>query len=127
VELQEAVKQEFGLEGLVWHGRFAYSLSQTTIDRLRPVARQMYEETQTDLASRGVVAIRLYRGVSAGEPVRVISSWTSDLSVAQRFGGGVILDADVAADRVFMYHRGPGWQNGPFGDQAEYLVLGDEW
>ncbi len=127
VEMQEAVKQEFGLSGEVWHGTFKYALSQKRIDRLRLVVRKMYEETQADLVRKGVTEIRLYRGIrSPAATMRVISSWTASHDVARQSGERGILRLVVSADRVFMYHAGPGWQDGPFGQQFEYLVLGED-
>jgi hypothetical protein len=125
VELQEAVRREFSLLGEVWHGDIRYRLSDARIERLRPVVRRMYEETQVDLGSTNIAQIELMRGIrSANEMERVLESWTSDPLVARSFGTYTVIRESISASRVLAYHAGPGWRPGPFGDQSEYLVLG---
>lgn len=95
------------------------------IQALESTVREIYERTQRHLRDRGIQSVRLYRGIQSEiiEP-GVIESWTSDVDTAVRFNGFLVLEEDVPAERVFLYHLGPGWRNGRFGGQFEYLVLG---
>lgn len=36
------------------------------------------------------------------------------------------MEAEISANKIFMYHEGPGWKNGEFGNQWEYIVLKEE-
>lgn len=120
---KRAVKEEFGIDGLIYETR-PFTIASGEVQEMRPVVRRMYEETQEDLRRRGITSVRLYRGVKTdviGEGV--ISSWTSDKDTARKYGGYGILLEEVTADRIFMYHEGPGWINGPRGDEFEFIIL----
>ena len=55
----------------------------------------------------------------------MFESWSADPATARRFGACDILVEDIPAERVFMYHEGPGWRSGPFGQQYEYIVMSE--
>ena len=126
VLLKIAVKEEFGLAPEVWK-RGQHKLTDDQVAEARRAVRRVYEETQADLRASGVTVVRLYRGVSSPIAARgVLEGWTSDLDVAEEFGEYDIMEAAVPASRVLAYSRGPSWQNGPHGEESEFLVLGGE-
>ena len=123
--LKEAIKQEFGAPGLVMNKR-DFAIGQAEIDGVRDTVRQMYDRTQESFGQQGVASIKLYRGVKSGVRIPgVVESWTTDLETARKFNGYDIMELVVPVDRVFMHSGGPGWKNGKYGEQYEYMVLAD--
>lgn len=127
VVLKEATKREFALEGDVWSRGIPYRLPDSDVEQARTDARAMFERTQAHFAEAGVKRVRLYRGLKPGSaPHRnSIESWTSDPNVARRFAGpgGVVLQQDFPVQQILTHHGVPGWIDGPYGSQAEYLVM----
>lgn len=123
--LKEAIKQEFGTPGLVMNKR-DFAISQAEIDGARTTVREMYDRTQQGFAADGVTTVKLYRGVKSSVRIPgVVESWTTDLETARKFDGYDIMEMVVPVDRVFMYSGGPGWKNGKYGEQYEYMVMAD--
>jgi hypothetical protein len=127
VALKIAAQDELNAGGLVY-SKVGFRYTAADIAAARSAARWMYEQTQRDLAAKGVRSVRLYRGTAQGDAVNALESWTTDIAVAIKFAkrvGGVVIVEDVPASRILVYHRGPGWKNGAFGDQSEYVLLGE--
>ena len=123
--LKQAIKQEFGTPGLVMNKR-GFSIAQGEIDDVRNTVRQMYDRTQEAFGQQGVATIKLYRGVKSEVRIPgVVESWTTDLETARKFDGYDIMEMVVPVDRVFMHSGGPGWKNGKYGEQYEYMVMAD--
>lgn len=126
VVMKMALQREFGLEGTVYNPN-NYAFREGLVHRYQKIVRKMYEETQADLLRRNIKEIQLYRGLKEEVFRRgVIESYTSDQDTAIKFDGFVVLSEKVNASRVFMFYDGPGWKNGSFGQQWEYLVLFEE-
>lgn len=127
VVLKHAVKSEFRLEGDVWSRGITYRIAQREIDAVRRDARTMYERTQAYFRARGITRVKLYRGLKPGTaPHRnAVESWTSDPEIARQFAGprGVVLEQEVPVSQVLTHHKAPGWVDGPYGRQSEYLVM----
>ena len=84
----------------------------------------MYEETQEYLKQNGTREVKLLRGIKTEIVYSgVVESWTTDTATALKFDGYKFIDEMVDARQIFMYHLGPGWKNGIFGEQKEYIVL----
>lgn len=125
VLLKVAVKEEFGLPQEVWK-RGKHKFTDEQIAQARVAVRRMYEETQEHLKQQGISSLHLYRGIKS--PVvtpGTVEAWTTDLDSARKFGEYGILEEDVPASRILAYSQGPGWVNGPNGEEFEHLVLGE--
>ena len=82
--------------------------------------------TQASLRARGGAPIRLYRGITTEYVGQgAIESWTTDPEVAKKFATrrGRVLTQLVSSDRVLAHSGGPGWKNGRFGEQSEWMIL----
>lgn len=133
--LKEAVKAEFGIQAPTWNPEDV-RVDAKLVARLRGIVPRMYEETQKALRKERLGArLHLLRGVVLALQddefeyyATALESWTTDRKWASRFAQeplGDILEADMPAERIFMWHGGPGWQPGTGGDQAEYMVLSE--
>lgn len=125
VALKHGAQQELGIRGLVYQTR-RFNFTQAEMGRARIAARKMYEDTQAAFRRQGVAEVRLYRGVkTAYEDVGVIESWTTDINVARKFAGarGDIIEEVIPVERILISHRSPGWRDGRFGAQSEYVVM----
>ena len=124
IALKETIRQEFKTQGLVMNKR-QFNIGDNEIAAITPAVRSMYEQTQAEFAKRGITEVTLYRGVKSGIRVPgVVESWTTDLATARKFNGHDILTETVPVSRIFMWHEGPGWKNGKYGEQYEYMVMG---
>ena len=125
---KHAVAREFRLDQKIFERR-PWNISDTEIDSLQPTVRRMYEDTQKALADRGIKEVTLWRGWEHGtRDWSVLECFTEEQSVADRFrkrGGanGRIEYTTIPAWRVWMWHDGPGWRNGRYGNQLEWIVL----
>jgi hypothetical protein len=125
VLLKLAVSTEFSVSGIAFT-RSSYRFARSEIDGLGPTVRQMYLDTQEALSDRGIIELHLYRGIAAPYEVRsVLTSFTSSIRIARRFGRYGVLKESIPSTRVFAWHQGPGWVNGRFGEQLEYVVLSE--
>ncbi len=89
--------------------------------------RRIYEDTQEALRRRSILQVRLYRGLAAPyETPSILSSFTASLDMAMKFGPYGVIEENVPAVRIFAWYEGPGWRNGRFGQQFEYVVLSEE-
>ena len=124
IVLKETLQRALGVEGWVVNPK-GFQVSSDEIRAIQDTVREMYQRTQQYLNERGISSIPLYRGIKSAtiEP-GVIESWTSDMETAVRFNGFRVINEEIPAERIFLYHLGPGWRNGRFGEQYEYLVLG---
>ncbi len=121
VLLKRAVKEELGVRGLVMN-RNKYTHTAAEINASRASVRSMYDATQASL--KGKKTITLYRGVKSEiRSPGVVESWTTDLKTARKFNGHDVMRMEIPVDRIFMYSGGPGWANGRYGEQFEYMVL----
>lgn len=128
VAMKQAALLEFELEGQLWNPRGRNLPDEEALNLIRDDLRSMYRDTQADFAGRRVHQLRLYRGVKTDVTVEgTIEAWTSDPDIARRFAGprGHVLVADIDRRRILSSVESPGWVNGRFGDQREYLVLSD--
>lgn len=127
VVLKQAAKEELGLEGDVWSRGIIYRITKAEVNEVRKDVRAMQQKTQAYFKQQGIKRVKLYRGIKPGTgPHRnAVESWTSDPRVARRFAGryGKVLEADIPAEQILTHHRVPGWVDGPYGGQSEYLVV----
>jgi len=124
--LKIAALDELGGGGIPYSRR-SWTYSARDIDRTRAATRTLYEETQAALRATGRDTVTLYRGIRSEYAVEgAIEAWTSDVATARKFAGpdGYILTEEIPIDRVLTYSGGPRWQNGPWGEQYEFLILG---
>jgi hypothetical protein len=120
------VAQEFG--GAPFARREA---DPDLVKRLREtgVVRRIYDKTQEALRAQGygpTDTVTLYRGFKREYGVAgSVESWTIEPIVAEKFdGGGRVWRRDVPVSEVIMFSGGPGWRNGRFGEQHEWVLLG---
>ncbi len=93
----------------------------------RAFAREMYAQTQDDLAAHGIKSVYLARGVLEDHPSAVtdmrmhpMSSFSTDYAKAYQFSGGAMIFAKVPASRIISTPRtGFGCLN-----EREVVVLG---
>lgn len=125
ITMRIAAREEFRLSCIATARRPRYMARRAEIERLKPVLRRIYYETQQSLDH--VQMVRLYRGVPENVLLipLCIASYTSDLTTARRFGS-IILTEDIPTSRILWWHGAPGWIDGPYGLQHEYLVLSEE-
>ncbi len=126
VALKEAARREFGLDGQIWnpHDRVV----EAQLDDLQNTLGRTYSETQAHYSGPRAGSVKLYRGVRSDVFVEgTVESWTDDPSVARRFAGrnGEVLVADIDTRRILSSVDAPGWRNGPYGDQREFVILSD--
>jgi len=127
VEMKEAARRELGFGG-VPYSRQSFNFDKPRLDQTRQDIRNLYNETQEVFASKGQKTVRLYRGLkSSVTSPGSIESWTTDRKIAESFDGAAVLVQDVEVERLLTGHDMPSWENGPFGDQKEYLVLGGKY
>ena len=125
VLLKLAVSAELGVPGIAFT-RSNRRIAQFEAEALRNAVRRMYTETQEALEDRGIIELTLFRGITAPYEVQsVLSSFTSSIRIARRFGKYGVVEEGIPAGRVFLWHEGPGWRNGRFGEQFEYVVLSE--
>lgn len=125
IAMKQAVQAELGVGGEVYQSR-RFSILPGDVAAAQDAVRLQYDMTQASLRARGGSPIRLYRGITteyAGQGA--IESWTSDPKIAKRFAGprGKVLTQLVSPDRVLAHSGGPGWKNGRFGEQSEWMIL----
>lgn len=122
--LKEAVRNEFGVRrGIVYNPR-GHEVTATEIATARPAVREMYEKTQAHFREQGITELKLYRGVKSEINVHgVLESWTSDLKTARKFNGHDVMEQTIPVERVLLAHNGPGWKNGRYGQQYEFVVM----
>ncbi|MFB6374490.1 MAG: hypothetical protein ABEN55_15530 [Bradymonadaceae bacterium] len=137
VLMKEAVRRELGIGGRM-QSPLNYRYDDTELEAMRDDVRTIYDRTQESLQDKDTVTV--YRGVALPEDMDaadyeqgVAESWTSDpeeaASHAKRNAGegreSHLLEQEVSVDRVLMYHEGPEWHDGHFGNQGEYVILPD--
>ena len=124
VILKNAIKEELGVAGLIIDRR-GFNIASSEIAGAQTSVRAMYERTQAELRAQGITEVKLYRGVKTGiRTPGAVESWTTDLRTARKFDGYDVMEMTVPVDRIFMYSGGPGWKNGKYGEQREYMILG---
>lgn len=124
--LKQAAKAALGLSGSIYAAGKRINLPEPDVDRAKLDVQRMYNSAQEALRARGVATLRLYRGIKSGYAARgAIESWTADVEVAREFAGpnGLVQVEDVPAERILAGHDLPGWSDGPYGPQSEYLAL----
>lgn len=121
-EIKEALK-DLGVAGMPYQRR-EYSLDPDRVTQTRADLRRIYDDTQAHFAERGITHVRLYRGYKSDYDIASnIEAWSSDEKTARKFGRLGVMYDDVPVSRILWHHDGPGWTNGPYGQQYEYLVL----
>jgi hypothetical protein len=126
IVLKTAVRDEFGVRGIMMN-RNGYEPPARAVEAARVSARAMYDATQAELRRQGITEVSLYRGVKT--EVRtpgIMESWSTDQKTAKKFDGHDVLEEKIPAGRIMMYSGGPGWQNGKYKEQYEYVVLSEE-
>ena len=127
--VKEAARREFGGAGVPWYRGKPYSLQPADVTRTQRDLRRIYSETQQQFARRKIRTVTLYRGVYGDDTSHrnTVESWTSSRTVAEKFArkgpNPRVLTITVPVGQVLVYHKVPGWVDGPFGEQAEYLLL----
>ena len=123
--LSKAAKDEFGLTADP-RDPHHQELDEADVAAMRSMVRRMYAETQAHFAELGITKLSLMRGIKS--PVRTrnaLESWTSSEKTAKKFGTYAIIEADVDVARVLAFSKGPGWKNGPRGEEFEYLLMAE--
>jgi hypothetical protein len=124
VAIKEAARTEFELDGAIWNPRGRAIPGD--LDEMRSDLRRTYEDTQEHY--RGVESVRLYRGVKTQTTIDgTVEAWTDDVNVAKKFAGrdGGVIYSDMDTRRILASVDAPGWRNGRYGNQREFLVLSD--
>lgn len=125
IAMKQAVQAELGVGGEVFQSR-KFNLLPGDLAAAQDAVRLQYDMTQASLRASGGAPIRLYRGVTTEYVGHgAIESWTSDPQVARDFakGRGKVMTQVVTPDRVLAYSGGPGWKNGRYGEQSEWMIL----
>lgn len=124
VLLKEAVKSEFGITSRLVMNPRGHEIAANQIASARPAVRDMYNKTQAHFAAKGITEVKLYRGIKSQTNVHgVIESWTTDLATARKFNGHAVMEKTIPVEKVLLAHDGPGWRNGRYGQQFEYVVM----
>lgn len=90
------------------------------------MTRQIYEETQSYFREQGITEVVLYRGIKKEYSVKgVLESWSDDIATAKKFNGRHVWEEHIPVERVFISYGAPGWKNGPYGMQYEYILLNE--
>lgn len=127
VAWKQAAIDELGAGGVPF-SRVAWNFTEADRAAARRAVRLQYDMTQTALAAQRVQVVKLYRGVKGQyDAAGSLESWTTDIATARKFAGpsGVVIVEDVPASRILAHSGGPGWKNGKFGEQHEWIVLGE--
>lgn len=132
VLIKHAAIREFGLRGIPF-SRVAHRFSEADIAGVRGDLRKMYRTTQAEFRRQGTTKVHVWRGYAGEEPVRgAVASWSTRKDVAEKFaraaakrtGKEMRIDEDwVPVERILSWRGGPGWVDGIYGDQAEYMVM----
>lgn len=125
IAMKQAVQAELGVGGQVYQSR-KFNILPGDVAAAQDAVRLQYDMTQASLRARGGSPIRLYRGITTEYVGQgAIESWTTDPEVAKKFATrrGKVLTQLVSPDRVLAHSGGPGWKNGRFGEQSEWMVL----
>jgi len=124
VEAKQAAKEEFGFGGIAY-SRQKFDFPKSILTKTRSDLRTIYNNSQTSFAERGTKTVRLYRGLKTNvTSPGALESWTTDRKIAESFNGAGVIARDVPVERILAGHDLPGWENGPFGNQKEYVVMG---
>lgn len=127
--MKVAALREFGLTGVPWSRGIGYRMQEADVTRAARDLRRLHGDTQAWFKRRGIRTVTLFRGVHGDAPDarNTIESWTADEEVAKRFAArgpnGRVLRITVPVTQVLAHHRLGDWLDGPWGAQAEYLVL----
>jgi|SRR5690554_4876649 len=136
VLMKLAAQQEFESKGLVMTS-YNRTFSKADVAAMREDIRVMYEATQAALKEAKIKEVVLYRGEAikpgvSGEP-GVLESWTSNKKMAaefavrssKRYPGAApnVDEVTVPANEVLLYKDGPGWSDGRFGNQDEFVRI----
>lgn len=122
VEMKEVAIREFGLGGIPY-SRVTWNLNEDLIEASRKDLRRMYENTQRFFKKKGVKTITLYRGVKADyDSYGSLSSWTETEDIAKKFGTNVMVET-FPVEKIFIGRGAPDWNDGPFGNQEEWVVM----
>ena len=124
IVLKEAVKSEFGITNRLVMNPRGHEIAASQIANAKPAVREMYNKTQAYFKERGITEVKLYRGVKSQTNVHgVIESWTTDPKTARKFNGHGVMEKNVPVEKILLAHDGPGWKNGRYGQQYEYVVM----
>lgn len=119
---KQATKDALNAKGIVFN-RNNLKIDPRLAEKLESTVLNVYNSTQEQLRERGIKTIRLYRGVKTDTPIRgVVESWTSDRSVAESFGGKIMVK-DVPAKDILNFQGSDTWNDGIWGNQKEYMVI----
>lgn len=128
VALKQAVLSEFAFARGVPFSRRAWRVSEPMKRRAQAATRLEYERTQDALRRRHPGGfVTLYRGVKTGYDVMgALESWTDKRSVAADFAGpdGAVMQMEVPIEHVLTWHGAKTWQDGVYGAQSEWVVIG---
>jgi hypothetical protein len=120
---KEAIRREFGLDAMVYN-RNGVPLNRNLIKSMQPQARAMYNATQAYFKEQGLTHIKLYRGLKGGiDAFSVAESWTADYATALKFDGFDVLEMVIPVNRILISYNAPGWHNGKYGNQFEFIVM----
>jgi hypothetical protein len=123
VTMKKAAIEEFGLKGIPYSRR-DYKVSPKWQKTAKEDMRRMYDDTQREFARRDVKTVTLYRGVKSDVETRgALESWTTDPKIADKFDGHGVIKMEVPVEQVLTSHQSPGWVDGVWGNQKEYVVM----
>lgn len=141
VATKQAVAEVFDRNEVVWNG-IGVPLNRDMVDGLKRGVSSMYNRTQAALAKQGLKptdTVRLVRlvvipqgeayipgalesfGTSAKRARNAGTAMASQMGIT---GRRVLMTVEVPRDRVLAYQDGPGWVDGRYGNQGEWLVIG---
>ena len=123
VALKEAAREVFESAAIAYSRR-DYRFEADELEAARATVRDLHDQTQLWAERNGVRTIRLYRGIKSPYAVEgVLESWTTDPATARKFDGHEVLVRDVPVEDLLFGHEVPGWRNGRFGQQFEWIVI----
>lgn len=126
IEMKTAVSEHFNAGAGIVYSRRANlpDLDPADVAQTAGDLKRIYRGTQRQFQLDGTQTVTLYRGLkSPVADVGALEGWTTDLETAQKFGTYTVIKEEVDVRRVLWHHNAPGWQNGRYGEQFEYLVM----
>ena len=122
--LQKTVNAEFlkGKGFIYSEGLLKRAIQPKAMKEGKIFVRQMYERTQADFAKESITKIKLYRGIQGQVNVdSVISSWTTDRKIAEKFDGYKVLEKEIDAKNILTHHGN--WMKNLHPEEKEYIVI----
>ena len=139
--MKEAVRREFNEDAAVLALR-DYVFTDSALEAMQEDVQRLFRATQEHFAEQGIEKVTLYRGVALDPEeedysLGALEAWTSDEGAAKGLAefrankasesgkelDPVVLEEEFDVRNILVYHKGPNWHDGAFGNQSEYLVM----